>query len=183
MNPTVILHHYVEGRRPEDQKVTWDGLDLCRKHPYTTVIDVAAYSDTSWAEELEKLWDRGMSIVNVDMDIAIHPWHLDEFAKCQEQACTFAYSINFAYLPERQPVLVHRVREGTSERNLEVGEEWADFIGEGLMRIRPELQASIVPTPRVPQVSFRDQDWYLCERLGVQWHVHWPAVAHHHLWL
>lgn len=178
-----VLHHYAPDRYGQDQEATWKGLALCRAVPGVQVMDVIAYSDVSRSVEMEKLWGRGQSIVDVDMDIAIHPWHLSEFDRCSEQACVFAHYINGSDAPGRKPVLCHRHKVGDVETPIEEGEEWAEFVGPALLRIRPELQASIVPRPAVPRVHFHDYDHYLSERLGNRFHVHWPAVAHHHLWM
>ena len=183
MAQTTILHHYVPSARPEDQAVTWAGLALIRENPRWRVVDVAAYSDYSWATELEKLWDLPGSIVNVDQDIAIHPAHLQIFETCPHDACVFAYYVNYANLPHRDPRPVHRVRVGDHEPHITEGEEWADIAGGGLYRLREPVRRLVTATPRVPHVTYRDQDWMLSVRLGVRWHVHWPAVAHHHFWL
>lgn len=159
------------------------GLDLCREYPHWQVHDVPSGDEYSWAEALEKLWGHGRILVNVDMDMAVHPWHIQDLESCSYSKCAFAHYINGTLEPERTPTLVHRRMVGGELVPISEGDDWASFIGPGLCKISAAVQDTVIATPRVPHVAHRDLDGALCDRLGGLWHIHWPAVAHHHVWL
>lgn len=56
---------------------------------------------------------------------------------------------------------------------LECPEPWADSVGLGCTRMRPDR-----PWPLPNPVPWGHLDSSLCHALKVRWHIHWPALAH-----
>lgn len=80
----------------------------------------------------------------------------------------------------------HRVIEDPadldgSQRWVAAGEAWADLVGLGCTRIRRGVQATL---PGWPAGTWRDLDSRLSVALyqagAGPWHIHWPAIPHHH---
>ena len=126
------------------------------------------------------LWGKGEDIAIIEHDMAVHPLHLEELARCEAEACVFADYIATSRTGKFAPELAHRNRRGNVEQVIDFGAETANRVSLGVARIRVSVQEAVMPTPRVPQVAYNDLAWCLSERLDIDWHVHWPAVAHHH---
>jgi len=66
------------------------------------------------------------------------------------------------------------------ERWITTGEPWADLAGFGCIKVGP---AATALAPAWPAGAWDDRDSVISEWLygqGYRWHVHWPAIPHHH---
>lgn len=76
-------------------------------------------------------------------------------------------------------VIVHRIQlvDG-HQRWANESDQWADYVGFGLSKFPAQ-----VPPPNWALGSWIDLDSRVTEylaHLGIRWHLHWPAVPHHH---
>ena len=176
----LIFAPFVRGHRDGDRKAARAGLELIKQHPAWTVLEWECRGPYDYADGLEYALGLGLPTVIVEHDMAVHPWHIAQFEACSAKACVFAYYVGNTRHGQVTPELAHRAVGGKVELPIVEGITSAHRVSLGLAKISPELYAAIVPTPRVPHVPYTDLAWQLSVRLDAEWHVHWPAVAHHH---
>jgi hypothetical protein len=135
---------------------------------------------TDYAAALEGWRRTEQRIIIVEQDMAVHPLQIDELDQCLYPACVFAYYVGNTRDGQVRPELAHRKLVDGAEVPITEGDTFADRVSLGLAKIDPEAWRGVIRRPVIPNVSWRSLAWELSVALAVQWHVHWPAVAHHH---
>jgi hypothetical protein len=146
---------------------------------------------------LRTCWDmarsEGADLLVVEHDIQLTQRAYRGLVECPEPWCAGIYVQKPPRAPE--PVFVARVNQGPwhegpmvngvlevtfpddpprlAPRWLKPGERWADSVGLGCTRMRPDR-----PWPLPNPVPWGHLDSSLCHALKVRWHIHWPALAH-----
>ena len=176
----LIFAPFVRGHRDGDRAAARAGLELCKQHDGWTVLEWECRGAYDYADGLEYALGLGLETVIVEHDMAVHPWHITELENCSSSACVFAYYVGTTRSGDVAPELAHRLVAGGLEIPIAEGIAQAHRVSLGLAKIAPSALEKIVATPRVPKVNYTDLAWMLSVRLDTTWHVHWPAVAHHH---
>lgn len=131
-------------------------------------------------EGLAKYWDSDLTIVNLEHDLEVSDEHAQALIDCPHPACSWAYLVHWASTGLRSDVIAagHGRRDPHSNPDPEFireGEEWAAWSAIGLVKLTAEARIG----------SLRREPWQRLE-LSVHdavkrpWHMHWPAVPHHH---
>ena len=177
---TVIFSPFVSGHRNGDRAANLAGLELVRELGIYTVLPWPCDSPLAYATGLEWARERYDRIITVEHDMAVHPLQIAELATCPHPECVFAYYVGNTRDGDVTPELAHRKLVDGKEVPIVEGDKFADRISLGLAKIDAAAWEGVRARPMVPRVSWRSLAWELSVRLSDQWHVHWPAVAHHH---
>lgn len=177
----LVLHHRNPENRPEDQASTFAGLKLAENLPGMRIVHAASTDPYDYAKALEKALGEGDDLAVVEGDLAVMPHHLLELQRCMQPLCVFAYYIYPLRGEVRVPEIVHWDAPDRIKGPIREGDHWAMVVGLGLARMRREGLSGVVARPIIPQVLWRDVAASLSARIARPWHVHWPAVVHHHL--
>lgn len=196
--PPLILLPYTPGVRPQEQDRAMKALALVlnrERFPATRAVPAICrpgedYAYWGW---LRTCWElarsEGSDLLVVEHDIQLTQKAYRGLVECPEPWCAGIY----VQKPPRSagPVYVARVNQGpwpatmpitvsfpdeprpTLPRWLKPGEQWADSVGLGCTRFRPDR-----PWPLPSPVHWGHLDTALCHALQVRWHIHWPALAH-----
>ena len=138
---------------------------------------------------------RGEDLLVIEHDIQLTLKVYRALVDCPEPWCAGIYRQQPARSGLSEPVFVARVNDGpwhegqvvngvlevsfpdgppsTQARWLRAGERWADSVGLGCTRFRPDR-----PWPLPEPVHWGHLDSALCRALRVRWHIHWPALSH-----
>jgi carbohydrate-selective porin OprB len=178
----LIFHPYVAGVRPGDQAACWAGLEDCRKRGHWRIEDfeIAAGDKTAYARALDAMLAFGEDVTVVEHDMAIHYDQIRELEECEHPLCVFAYYVGNSWHGTVVPELAHRYMQFGEENIIPFDSRLADRVSLGVARFKAGALDHVVQRPRVPRVAYTDLAWRLSVVIDRPWHVHWPAVAHHH---
>jgi hypothetical protein len=178
----IIFHPYVPGHREGDQRACIEGLEDQRIIGRRTIIDVeiSGVDVLDYAKALDKALLEQTDLLVVEQDMAFSDEQVAELEECKHPLCVFAYYVGNTREGRIAPELAHRYLADGTEVPIPNGARLADRVSLGFARMKPEAFKGVIATPVVPRVHYRDLAWCLSVRLAQPWHVHWPAMAHHH---
>jgi len=176
----ILLRTYAVDGREHDKHASREAFAECRAIYGNAAVELECADSYDYWRHLENAWRAPGSLVTVEQDVVVLPSHVAELEACPSTACVFAYDIYPVRDGVVTPECVHRGNWPGESAPLGEGDKWASLVGLGCARIRQELRESVVPTPAVPRVPWRELAGALCTRLDVAWHVHWPRVVHDH---
>ena len=121
---------------------------------------------------LVSLWNRPVTIVNVEHDVEVTGEHIDALLACPHPLCSWAYESHW--------ISTHQPRDVISARNpdgfITEATEWAEQSAIGLVKITPG--ARIAPLVEAPWCSLEVSVENAVKR---PWHMHFsPPLPHHH---
>lgn len=154
---TLIFHPYTPQVRLADQWYCWEALAHLSQAGWDKQVHVPCFQPLDYARRLQAIWAKGWDIIIVEHDIAPSIPQVTLMETCQSDFCAQDY-----WLPN--------------------GDLWSHLATEacfGLCRITLAAQRLVVPTPQVPQVTWRELASTLSPRLP-PWHLHTQPADHHH---
>ena len=118
---------------------------------------------------LNAVWDTDKTIVNVEHDMECSDELVRQLVECDQPACSHAYRVwlsdRYKFVYAAHSPGIGWLREGTPA---------AHYCGIGFCKIEPSARTR----------PLNPGQWLTMEQavnLSVaEWHLHWPAVDHHH---
>lgn len=183
----LLLHCYSPHERPEDQVATWEFVEKVREErPGIKIVDIPCTSEGDYPRAWAENWDFDGTLVNLEHDLVPTLQVLDELIDCPSKLCTQAYKIYPLSTALDREVFVQRLAskdEVRFDRWVLEGDAHADYTGLGLAKLEAEVRSTI-PTSNIERyASWKGFDFSLSNLFHVQgkrWHIHWPAIPHHH---
>lgn len=168
---TIVVSSYITGNQP--------------KHSDTfNVSEVECRGEFSYWLGLHQQWDTDKTIINVEQDMEFSDDLVAELLDCEHPLCAFPYQVyptqlgRYIYCATTTPpttdgsVADPRWIEGPDD-------EWAIWSSVGF--------AKIAPAARVKPLDKLFWQWLehsinrvVTSYAGLQWHIHWPEIRHHH---
>ena len=177
----LILHPYAPGIYPERQQRCWEALAELEHTSRYQVEHHRVIGDYDYARLLELNWYGPETLVIIEHDIAPTKRHLDRLLACSHPICAWQYTVPCDHERHGYRESAHRVIDANGEHCYTTGEEWAERVGLGLVKIAPELRQTITARPAGPRVAWHDLAYAISERINGHWHVHeTPVLAHGH---
>lgn len=182
----LMLRPYVPQLRPNDTEPSLMAVIKWNNSSYTRHIEnVKMQHPDNYEAMLRHVWGQDDLII-IEHDIVPTFDDLQGLIHCACPVCVGAYYLYPPVSGTKQPVVAHRkVMPDSSHAWLEYGEEWADIVSMGLIKISREAQR---------MCSFNDLIWGSWDNLDIRlskllrdslhrelpFHVHWPIVEHRH---
>lgn len=116
-------------------------------------------------------WDGPETLVNVEHDLEISDRELDEITECPHPLCSWSYAMHWVSTGAVADTWPHTA----GGKFVTEGAEWAEWSAIGFVKIAPE--ARIAP---LEKVLWRQVEDAIDKAVAKPWHLHWPAVPHHH---
>ena len=125
--------------------------------------------DHSYGRGLAALWTTSATVVNVEHDMEFSDALVADLLACPEPLCSHAYQV----WPSawRRFVYAHS-KDG---RWLEQGDSSADFSSIGFCKLAPAGRTGELKT-----YPWRYVEQAVNTAVAGEWHIHWPAIKHHH---
>lgn len=137
------------------------------------VVPVLCVGDFDYSRGLASAWATGKTVVNVEHDLEVSDDLIAALVDCPEPLCSWAYLVYPVSGIHDGPA--YPFTAGNPGPWIREGEQWADWAAPGFIKVRPDARTGPLP----------EKHW-----LGVEaatnfhtpgrWHIHWPAVEHHH---
>lgn len=145
--------------------------------PFTSrrwrVRPVECRGDFDYSHGLAEAWASDLTVVNVEHDLEVDDDIIGRLVDCPEPLCAQTYLVHAASGIHDAPAYPYVERQpGPWVR---VGAEWAEWAAPGFIKARPEARVNPLPEKHWMGV---EQATNACIR--GRWHLHWPAVEHHH---
>ena len=165
--PAVVLVPYAGAQRP---LFTGAGVEL------PVVFRDCTGKPLAYWRFLDEWWYRPLTLLVVEHDMILEPWHLAELVDCSAGLCSQAYSIHRG--PGRLDHYCH-ANPGNVDGTpawVRHGEPFATFSGLGCAKLTWPARRHV----SIPRATWQDLDHTVSTRLRQTWHLHWPGVEHAH---
>jgi hypothetical protein len=128
--------------------------------------------DYDYWRGFERKWTADDVIVNVEHDMECSGRLLADLLACPHSLCTHAYLM---HIPKTH--FAHSTRADAMDGFwIGEGEEWAAYSGIGFCKIAREARTR----PLGRMTVWRGVELAVNNATTGPWHVHWPAIEHHH---
>lgn len=153
-----------------------------------SVLDVVCVEDTDYGQAVASVWGGGVTVVNIEHDMQVTDDLIDALLDCPHPLCSWAYRVYPVSTMRPAPMWAHAVAQtqngrllswpnfSVTARWISEGEQWADFSAIGFCKITPAAMADLIETG----ASWRWVEMAVNAAVTGPWHLHWPAVEHHH---
>jgi len=198
----LLVHPYRPDADPRTVP-TWTVLRRLGPPWQGRILHICSPNPSDYDAALRQWWGRD-DLVTVQQDIEPSVGVLGALGRCPHPLCAVAYPIPHLPDPTAATLAIpgrsappgmtwaHRVVDDPADpegrqRWIDAGEEWADLVDLGCARMRRGVQESVPPDwGPVPATVLGDPPLgdllsrYLYGRGIGPWHIHWPAIPHHH---
>jgi hypothetical protein len=147
-----------------------------------TVIPIQCVGEHDYSRAWQQWWQTSHALIGVEHDHDPTDEQITELLDCPHPFCVFAYLL---HIPSTGGPSHYAQRHGGTNYGewIEQGEEWCDFSGIGLCKIKPEARVR-----RLESSSWQEVDCRISDATDCKVHVHWKrdeqgnptGIAHHH---
>lgn len=169
----IVYHPFVPIVRPLDQVECWRTL---QRLAGCDILHYMCEDLFDYHVGLMKAWDSDGDLIIVEHDMAPTPKQIIDMANCKEEICTRPYWIGPATSGRTDATISITTEVGRPNREV----PYAIHSAIGLVKISGSLRKRLPKPNRNVWFSVEGEINKIVQQAGLQWHCHYPLVAHNH---
>lgn len=145
------------------------------------VLAVECVGELSYHAGLASEWGSDRILVNIEQDMEHDDELIAELADCPQPLCAYPYRVyptklgRYVYCATAK----HPSHDELDPHWITPADDWAVWSSIGFCKIAPE--ARVRPLDKIFwQWLEHSVNRVVCRYAGLQWHIHWPEIRHHH---